>query len=645
MAYGGGYADGYAGPVVNITFEVAFATDPGDTPVWTDLSDRLVSFTVNRGRQRELDRFAAGRARIILNNEDRALDPTYTSSPYSPNVIPMRRCRIRAAHDVTTYDVFNGYIDSWEQEYRPPQDAMCLIQATDAFKVLANAQLLSSAYAEEILTDDPAFWWRLGDPVGSSVAAESVTGNYPLAVHGAPTFGVSSLSPYDPDGAVQFPTVFDGLQGLFPEGTWPFTTTMTVDFMVRYDSAITASDQIFLFATIPAAGGSSDGIVANFNGGTFGLDVTAVNNAGTPFTATTTGVDFQNPPGVTHHVAIVIAAGAAIKIYVDGVDHTAGGASTFTGTFANAANKWFGAIGGYDYPPYVASAALATTDEMALYPTALSAARVAAHATVRSAAWSGDTSGVRIGRLLDATPWPAADRNIDTGLSTLQPASLGGTVLSILQKVEETEQGAFFVAADGRIRFIGRNSLLTPPYTTSQATFGDSGSELEYGDLSYLYDDQLIFNDVQVTRDGGVTQIVGDPASQTRYLRRTKVFDGMLYQSDGDARGLGGWWVTHYKEPLLRATNLKLEPSAGNEATHFPQVLGRDLMDRVTVRRRPQNLGPAIDQEALIEGITHDVTAMEWRTSWNLSPADTQIYWLAGVVGHGEAGINTRAAF
>jgi len=169
--------------------------------------------------------------------------------------------------------------------------------------------------------------------------------------------------------------------------------------------------------------------------------------------------------------------------------------------------------------------------------------------------------------------------------------------------------------------------------------------ELEYADLVYVYDDQLIFNEVQATREGGVTQVVGDQASQSRYMRRTKVFDGLLYASDAEARGLGDWWVHHYKEPLLRATNMRLEPSVGNADTHFPHVLGRELMDRVTVRRRPQNYGAAIDQETLIEGMTHDVTPDEWITTWNLSPAEAQVYWLAQVVGHSEAEISTVAGF
>lgn len=641
MAYGGGYAEGYGGPVLFIYFEVAFDTDPGDTPDWTDLSDRFISFNVNRGRQRELDRFSAGRASITLANEDRALDPTYTTSPYWPDVVPMRRCRIRAHHDSTIYDVFNGYIDGWEQQYTPPQGALCAVSATDAFKVLANAELLSSAYAETISADGPLYWWRLGDPSGSTRAGETVSGSRPLVAVGEPTFGAASLSANDPDGAVSFPTAADGLQGIFSEGTFPFTTAGSIEMLWRYDSAsgVGAPTIVAVAATLGVVANGFQMIVDTV--GT-DLNITVVNNAGTSFTAATNTFNYRD--NLVHHIVVAVEAGQPIKIYVDGVDDT-GATSTFTGTMANATDKWVVASNAVDYPPLVLTGAgEIVIDELSVWTRALSAAEVAAHYAALTDAWSGDTSGERIDRILDTAPWPAADRLIDDGASTIQGATLGGSVLAYLQKIEETEQGALFVDAAGRVRFIGRDSLLSEPYLTSQATFGDEDPELEYADLSYVYDDQAIYNDVQVTRDGGVTQIVGDSASQTRYLRRTKVFDGVLYTSDASARGLAGWFVTHYKEPILRATNMRLEPSAGNWDTHFPQVLGRDLMDRVTVRRRPQNLGPAIDQEALIEGITHEVTAMEWRTTWNLSPAETQIYWLAGIPGYSEAGVTTRAA-
>jgi hypothetical protein len=342
--------------------------------------------------------------------------------------------------------------------------------------------------------------------------------------------------------------------------------------------------------------------------------------------------------GVTYHLAATFD-GSNQKLYVDGVDVTTG-AAAFTTPVINANLSRIGA--GF---PGVAASATAVYDEVVIYPTALSAARIAAHNAAARTAWSGETSGVRIGRLLDAAGWSATDRNIDTGVAVLQSADLGGNVLAALQKVEETEQGRLFIAGDGRVRFIARDKLLQPPYTTSQATFGDSGAELEYEDLTYRYDDALIFNEVVVSRADGAVQTVKDTTSQTRYLRRTRVLDGLLHTSDVTSIDLANWVLAHYKDPILRVVGLTLHPTAGNESTHFPQVLAREPADRVTARRKPQNLGTVIDQSVAIEGIEHTVTAVDWVTKWNLSPAETEAYWILGVVGASELGQTTRLGF
>lgn len=561
-------------------------------------------------------------------------------SPYYPNVIPMRRIRILANYGGVDYSVFSGYVDSWEQQYMPPQDAVCVIQATDAFKFLSNAEMLSSGYAETVQSANPALWWRLGDPSGSLQAVESITGNYPLVPVNSPVFGSAGLVTGDPNGAVEFTDADtpnssnDGLQGIFPEGTYPITTGGSVEliFAVR---GLNNFGPRFSVATLGSDGGPLSGL--DMASGVT-IQPVILNSAGTSFNAfSSIGVE----DGLPHHVVITWAVGQQIRIYIDGIDQTAT-SDVVTGTLSNTTSKWLVGINSIDYPPFVASGFESVNDEFALYTRVLTADEVAAHAAAAKLVWSGDKSGARVNRILDFTPWPATDRAVDTGVSTLGPATFGGSSLSMLQKVEETEQGALFATKDGSVRFMARDMMIS---SVSNGVFGDGTGELEYADLVYVYDDQLIFNDVQVTREDGITQVAGDAASQAKYLRRSKVFDGMLYSTDAEARGLGGWWITHYKDPLLRATNMRLEPSAGNALTHYPHVLGRELMDRVGVKRRPQNLGAAIDQETLIEGITHDVTPDQWITTWNLSPANTQIYWLAEIAGRGEAGVTTVAGF
>jgi hypothetical protein len=598
------------------TVELAFTTDPGDTPTWTDVSAYQREFVVHRGRVDDQSPFGPGQLQLTLTNEDRRFDPQYTSSPYWPNVVPMRRIRIRATWNAITYDVFNGYVTDWRQVYQPPQSAECVLEATDAFKVLGNIELPGSAYEAEVRADGPVMWWRLGESAGSTTVMDQIGGRV-ATIQGAPTLGSDGLVTKDTDTALLTTTNTDG--ALSDIGPAVVTgRPLTISGIVKLTGGLEGS----LLLALETAGGQP---VIEFSDDVASVSDTLGNSANV-----TAGVVIDD--GDPHLVTFTWEADGTMTFYVDGV---AGTPDSFTETIPAPVRIRIG----------TSVFAAETIDELVVYDTALSPARVAALHAARSAPWNGDLSGARVGRILDAAGWPAADRNVDTGQAVLQSADLAQTALAALQKIEQTEQGALFVTGAGLVRFVSRTSLLSAPYTTSQGTFGDSGAELEYGDLSYTYDDALIFNEIQVSRSGGTVMVVEDTTSQDRYLRRTRTLDGLLHQDDATSVDLANWILAHYKDPILRVTGMKLEPSAGNETTHFPHALGRELMDRVTVLRRPQNLGAAISQEAMIQGITHTVTAVEWVTTWDLSPAETQVYWILGVAGFSELGETTRLGF
>src|ERR1043166_4103211 len=105
--------------------EVAFSTtspltDPGS---WTDITAYMIEFTTKRGRPHELDRTQAGTMDVTLINRDRRFDPSYASSPYNPNVLPMKQIRLRATYLATTYDLFRGYVLDWGQQWASPPQA------------------------------------------------------------------------------------------------------------------------------------------------------------------------------------------------------------------------------------------------------------------------------------------------------------------------------------------------------------------------------------------------------------------------------------------------------------------------------------------------------------------------------------------
>ena len=135
----------------NFVCEIAWGSNPGDTsPSWTDVSAYLRGFQISRGRQYELNQSQAGTCNIVLKNLDRRFDPTYTSSPYYPNIVPMVPVRISAVSLGVTYRLFTGYVERYPQNRTGPTYAETVIQAVDGFELLSNAVLPGDTYPSEL---------------------------------------------------------------------------------------------------------------------------------------------------------------------------------------------------------------------------------------------------------------------------------------------------------------------------------------------------------------------------------------------------------------------------------------------------------------------------------------------------------------
>jgi hypothetical protein len=129
-----------------------------------DISSRLVSVAIRRGKSQALDRVDAGIATITVDNFDRLFDPLYEDGLYFGQLIPRREVVISSKG----YPVFNGFIDDFDIQYEPGKKSVVSIAVSDAFSVLANSSLdevvppseLSGARIERVL-DLPEVSWPL----------------------------------------------------------------------------------------------------------------------------------------------------------------------------------------------------------------------------------------------------------------------------------------------------------------------------------------------------------------------------------------------------------------------------------------------------------------------------------------------------
>jgi hypothetical protein len=102
-----------------------------------DITDRLITCTVRRGKSQALDRIDAGVVAVVVDNSDREFDPLYEAGPYFGQLVPRRSVRISSNNQ----PVFVGFIDDFDIQYEPGVQSVVRIDASDAFSVLANSGL------------------------------------------------------------------------------------------------------------------------------------------------------------------------------------------------------------------------------------------------------------------------------------------------------------------------------------------------------------------------------------------------------------------------------------------------------------------------------------------------------------------------
>jgi hypothetical protein len=239
-----------------------------------------------------------------------------------------------------------------------------------------------------------------------------------------------------------------------------------------------------------------------------------------------------------------------------------------------------------------------------------------------AAVGASENTGARVGRILDSVSWPAADRVIATGDSTLQATTLDGDALAELQLAVDSELGELYMDGAGRVVFRNRQAFASESRSnTSQATFGDGGgAELPYTGIGRSSDRATMANLVRVTRVGGSEQTATDSASVQTYLTKTFERSDLIVEDDTTAANLAAWVLHIAAEPETRFTHLEISPRR-DAATLWPHALGRELGDRITIKRRPAGGGSAISKDSFIRGISHEFTPDWWTTTWGLQSA------------------------
>lgn len=221
-----------------------------------------------------------------------------------------------------------------------------------------------------------------------------------------------------------------------------------------------------------------------------------------------------------------------------------------------------------------------------------------------------ELSGDRVEYLLDLPEiaYPADSRDIQTGAATLGAYQINANTnaLAYLQKVAEAERGLMFISADGTLTFTDRIGTEFGPATI---TFADDGSGLPYTALDIIYGQELLYNRIQITREGGTLQTADDLASQAEFNVSTYALDNVLLSDDTQAADLADLLLSQYSLPEYRFDDLRTTVSALSSGDR-DIVNAIEIGDLLNITRTYATGTPAqVTQTYAVERVYHFINA------------------------------------
>jgi hypothetical protein len=543
--------------------------------------------------------------------------------------------------------------------------------AADAFSLLSQLTL-QDPLSQEFALKGLRFQYALGDPEGSTSFTDQ-TGSFPAVAATASKYGAGTITAGGAITATAASGVYTGGTGTVATITnpspganstaaasfldldgagiaGPGSTTFTRMIAFRYTAGSNPAAQAMLWSAIDNHHGQVPGSSLQVwidSSGHVNASMSSFANGGVTLSSSTAVADgnwhlvlvgedaiggtnttfFLSVDGAYTSLDASGGTGHGVPFFPTSVVTDAVGAFV-DGTLGNATSYAF--KGDISYVAELASA-LTSADCASLYTAWRSAA-------------AGESSAARYARILRYASHTGPS-SIATGLtSSMGPADTAGQdVVSALQSVVDTENGAHFVARDGTVTFLGRNARYNA--LTPTVTFGERADlgEWPYEDVQTVWDSTHLGNKIQVTQTGtGQVFYAQDAASIAAYFPRT-ISRSVNASSALEVQDAADYLLSRYKNPLSRISSLTLHPAA--QPAMWPTVLGLELSTRARVMRRPPNL-PVTQIECFVENIAWNLSGADATVTLQCSPADTTLYavfaaWHATLNASVLAGVST----
>jgi hypothetical protein len=561
-------------PVTKVEFGF---TQSAGAYVYQDITSFVRSVDVSRGVSRELDQFQAGSCTVILDNNLRTFDPSYTSSPYYGEVKPQAAVRITSGNII----IFTGFVDNWSFDYQIVADATATLVAYDSISRLNKTELNAFTWSAEksdvrvtrVLDKTEVSW-----PAGARQISE-----------GTITLGADSVS----TGT----TAWDYIQTVAQsEGGAAFVTSAG-DVAFKGQSSSLVPNSVTTYRTNLCLNPSFEGNATSWAAGTRSL--------------TRAYSQYASLQGATFAQYNYLPPVAPETVY--GVLYT------------DSSTTWVRNTS-YTFSAWVYSTVAQTV-------TLIGGFRRTGGSASLDANFQSVSVAANTWTRLSATQAPGA-----TGMiGFLQITTLANTLYVDAVLIEASQY--LNVYFDGTVK-PGDTSLISYTSAWSGTTYnststltivttydasvpnsivlGDQGgTAIPYTDVAVVYASETLYNNVVVGIASG-TATTTNASLGTAYGIRTYTVDPALVADVANGTALANYLLGIYDNPQLRFDSITVALEA-LEADEQVSVLNSDIWSAATITYTPSAIGSAISAYQRIVGVNHSITPDTHRVSFNLA--------------------------
>lgn len=556
--------DPVKGVLDNTTYVLA-----GD--VLVDLTDRVRSVQVKRGRNLQLGRFTAGAANITFDNRDRYLDPTYLAT-------------IGTRTNLVTNPSFEVGTTGWS-----------VVGVAGTISRDTSQYQFGGSSAKNTLTANgganPTYFV-------SSVTGISAGLSYAFSFYGRVN-RAANISAY-----INFLDAGNNLVGQSYSGL----VAVSANTWTRASTSMTApagTVKVDIYATLWSANigdifwmdagllEQSSNLQPYFDGTSRDGSIRSVTQAWNGTANASTSTITYYVPGTGSPYSGSIVPGKRVEI-----EHA--GLAMYTGNVAD----W-----NLDYDIGGDSTAEAScTDGLSSI----------ANQVVTAGTATAQLTGARIGAYLTDIGWSTTARAISAGQATLGADVIDANTNAItyLTAAVDSDPGALFVGKTGLMTFRDRNDLQS--FTTG-ATFGPSA--IPFIGIQVQYGAETLYPTVIVNYWGGtaVAQVTSTDATAASLYGNADLTVDTLLGSNTDASALAGYLLGRYANPVYRVESLTVALH-GITTAQVTSVLNLELGDMILLDGwTPNGVGSAITQYLTIEGIEHQADPATHFVTFTLS--------------------------